>query len=195
MITKLEQLTMSQFIDLACGDTSVLLYKHEIVSPAKVAESVRNIIYEYRCIVDKASAKSYLSECHELIKANAGVVLFKMCQNLVAIREFGRVREIMDEYGINAGSMSDQRVKAEVKSRLERAKSMVEKLSKESEESKHDMSEIRASFDEQTAALMAHYKFQIDTSTMRATLYAQLVARCNREVKAQMAAMKKNKIS
>ena len=50
---------------------------------------------------------------------------------------------------------------------------------------------IRAQFDAQTAAIMAHFKFQIDPATIKATLYANLVARHNREIKAQMAALKK----
>lgn len=39
---------------------------------------------------------------------------------------------------------------------------------------------------------MAHFKFQIDPATIKATLYANLVARHNREIKALMAALRKN---
>ena len=50
MIEKLEQLTIGQFIDLVCGDTSVLTGKREIVSEAKMAIALRNIVFEYKRI-------------------------------------------------------------------------------------------------------------------------------------------------
>ena len=87
--------------------------------------------------------------------------------------------------------MSDQRINAEVTSRLERAKRIVAKVEIKEPTKESDVSIIRKSFDEQTAALMAHFKFQIDISTMKANLYAHLVSRFNREIKAQQAAMKK----
>lgn len=87
--------------------------------------------------------------------------------------------------------MNDQRVTAEIKSRLERAKSTIEKIENESKKDKPGSINFRRVFDTQTAMLMAHFKFQIDTSTMKATVYAHLVDQHNREVKAMRAALKK----
>lgn len=187
----LNQLTIGQFIDLVCGDTTVLLGKHEIVSPNKVTIAMRNIVFEYKEIADLAGVKSYLSYIEELIKAKIAIVVFSMCKNLISLNELDRVREVLLEYGINAKTMTDQRVTAEVKSRLERAKSDVSKIENEKDDDMNEKVNIRRLFDEQTAALMAYFKFQIDTSTMRATVYAHLIARHNREIKAQLAAMKK----
>lgn len=191
MKTKLEELTAAQFIDLACGDTSVLLTKHEVASTAKVADAVKSIIFEYRTIADEAGAKSYLAFSSELLRAKLSMLLFKMCHNLVMLGEHDSAREVMNVYGIKASKMSDQRVAAEVTSRLKRAKSTVDKLEKEIGTANAELSEVRSSFDAQTAALMAYFKFQIDVSTIKAPLYAHLVARHNREVKAQLAVMKK----
>lgn len=190
MITKLEELTAAQFIDLVSGDKRVLLAGREIASEAKLSNAMTTIVFEYRTIVDESGVNSYLTQLRSLIKSKAQVVIFKMCQNLIEVNRYDNVREILDDCGINAGRMSEQRLKAEVKSRLERAKSDVKKFEKDNEDI-HDIKDIRKTFDEQTAAMMAHYKFQIDTSTMKATLYAHLVARFNREVKAQMEALKK----
>lgn len=191
MIEHLRELTMAQYIDLACGDTSVLFTKREVVSPAKVSKVVRDIVFEYRTITNEAGAKSYISFTKDLIKAKSTTVLFTMCYNLVKIGEHERAREVMNVYGINASSMSDQRVTAEVTSRLERAKSTVAKLEKDKKTENIELSEMRSSFDTQTAALMAYFKFQIDISTMRASLYARLVARFNREAKAHLSVMNK----
>ena len=46
MIEKLEQLTVDQFIDLVCGNVNVVLGKHEVCSPEKIAITVRNIVIE-----------------------------------------------------------------------------------------------------------------------------------------------------
>lgn len=191
MIEKLEQLTIGQFIDLVCGDISIISGKHEVLSEAKMAITLRNIIFEYKEIADQPGTQGYLAKIDELIKAKILSVMFSMCLNLVKLGEHGRVREVMNVYGINTDSMSNQRVAAEIKSRLERAKNTVARIEADSQTDKKDIVVIRRSFDEQTASMMAYFKFQIDTATMKATVYAHLVARYNREIKAQIEAMRK----
>lgn len=192
MIERLEQLTIGQFIDLVCGDTSVLTGKREIVSETKMAVALRNIVFEYKDIADQSGARGYLATIEELIRGKILSVMWTMCHNLVSLGEHGRAREVMNVYGINADSMSDQRVAAEIKSRLERAKNTVARIEADSQTDKKDVADIRRSFDEQTASMMAYFKFQIDTTTMKATVYAHLVARHNREIKAQIAAIRKS---
>lgn len=191
MKEKLEHLTISEFIDLVCGEVDVILSEHEIVGKDKKALITRNLIFEYKEIVDPSSAKQYLSMAEEMIKARLEMTLFTMCSNLVDLNEHERAREVMIVYGINAQNMNNQRVAAEVKSRLERAKSKVTELHEENETDTPTSEKIRKQFDEQTAALMAYFKFQIDTTSIKATVYAHLVARHNREIKAKRAALKK----
>lgn len=191
MKDRLEQLTIGEFIDLVCGEVDVILSKHEIAGEDKKALITRNLIFEYKEIVDPSSVKQYLSMAEDMIKARLEVTLFTMCSNLVDLNEHERAREVMIVYGINARTMNTQRVAAEVKSRLERAKSKVADLQNENDADTPTSEKIRKQFDEQTAALMAHFKFQIDTTSMKATVYAHLVARHNREIKAKLAALKK----
>lgn len=189
MIERLDQLTVAQFIDLLCGDTSVITSKH-FVKPDKVSTIVRNIIFEYKTISDKSGASTYLSETEDLVKARMQLSLYSICSSLIALREYDRVREVLDAAGINAATMSDRRLEIEVKSRLARAKSDLEKIATENEGNESEI-DIRREFDSQTASLMAHFKFQIDIQTMKASLYAHLIARCKNELKAQAAALKK----
>lgn len=191
MITHLEHLMMTQFIDLACGDTGILLSRGEFVSRKKAEKAARDIIYEYRLIADSIGARQYLAQKEKEAKARITFSVFLICSNLVSGGEHDRVREVMKEYGIDASSMSDQRVTAEVKSRLERARRTIAEIEKAKDTKDIDLSILRASFDEQTASLMAHFKFQIDITKMKATLFAHLVARHDREIKAQLSAMKK----
>ena len=184
---KLEELTIGQFIDLVCGNIDSILSVKDI----KNATAMRNLIFEYKEIVDAAGAKQFVYNLDEAIKARMELVVFTICSNLVDLNEHGRAREVMTIYGINTQNMTDQRVAAEVKSRTERAKSKVNEIQNDNEANAMSAEDIRKQFDEQTAALMAYFKFQIDTSTMKATIYAHLVARHNREIKAKLAAMKR----
>ncbi len=194
MKQRLEQLTIGQFIDLVCGEADVLLDRREIATPEKLADAARHIIFEYREISDKAEALSYLANVDSLTKSKMRVSIFTLCLDIYNLGKLDIVRDILAHYGVNAERMSKERLRAEVISQLERAKHTARRI-EESESGKGDASltpdDIRRSFDEQTAALMAYFKFQVDTSTMKATLYAHLVARHARELKAQRAAMKK----
>lgn len=190
MIKTLDKLTIAQFIDLVCGDTSVLAAKHEIITEAEATAAMREIVFQYKSIADQAGAKSYLSKYGDLAKARMQRALFTACQNLVNLKEYDRAREVLEECGINASSMSEQRLEAEVKSRLARSEYTLNRMAEEQQTDKSE-TDLRRMFDEQTAALMAFFRFQIDISKMKATEYAHLVARQDREIKAQKAALHK----
>lgn len=192
MITKLEQLTLSQFVDLACGDTSVLIGTHEIINPHKLTLTVRDIMLEYRAIADPRGSNSYFIHIEEWIKARIDMMVFMMCNNLIGLGEFENVREVLESYGLPVSKFGESRIEGTVQSRLAQARREVDEFEKENDETKDEIKEIRAKFDVQTADLMAHYKFQIDPETIKAALYANLVARYHREVKAQLAALRKN---
>ena len=195
MIERLEQLTMSQFVDMLCGDTGVLLGRHEVAAnPDKVANVVRSIVMEYRAIADPSGSDAYLRHAEDAAKAKMRVVVFTVCSNLVAFKQHGKAREVLLSLGMPASKWNDSRVAGTVKAKLEQARRELDTLNAESEESKEREKNVRAQFDTLTATLMAHFKFQIDPGTIRATLYANLVARYDREIKAQMAAMAKNKL-
>lgn len=187
----LDQLTMAQFIELVSGDTEILLSKGELVSREKVARVARKIIYDYHTIADPTGTRQRLAQKGKEVKARISFIVFTICDNLVAAGEHDRVREVMKEYGIDTSSMNDQRVTAEVRSRLERTRRTIAEIEEARDTKDIDLSVLRASFDEQTASLMAHFKFQIDITKMKATLYAHLVARHDREIKAELSAMRK----
>lgn len=185
MIETLDKLTVSQFVDLVCGDTSVLLKKGEKVTKERIEQVTRDIIYQYREIADSNEAKSFLADSEDMVKARILCSILSICNNLVAMKKFELVKDILEECDINAGAMSNERIEAEVYSRLERARLELEKLRNRDDNARKGSEDPRKDFDAQTAALMAYFKFQIDPSTMKATLYAHLIDRFNREIKAQ----------
>ena len=185
-----EQLTVNELIELMSGNTSVLKSGREQVSKKKLATTMRDIIFEYNLISDPAGARNFLLRAEEKTREEYNIRIFGMCEVLLRLEKYSNVREILTELELNADSMSDKRVAAEVKSRLARAKKNLADL--EEEDKPQPVSDIRNSFDEQTAALMVHFKFQIDTAQMKASVYAHLIVRYKSEVKARLAAMKQN---
>lgn len=192
MIDKLNQLTVDQFIDLVCGKVNVILGKHEVQSPEKIAITVRNIIIEYRDIADPGDVAGFLRNIEEWIKARMGVILWTIADNLIVLNNYDKTRAVLNIYGLPADAWNEKRIEGEVKSRLSKAQRALDDIEAEREQRSDDVNQVRCQFEGQTAALMAHFKFQIDTSTMKASIYAHLVARHNQEIKAQIRAMKKN---
>ena len=188
MIERLEQLTLAQFVDLVCGDTKILQCGG---NADKTAIALRNIVMEYRNIADPGGTHSYLQRVEDWIKAKIEVLVFTMCLNLATLKQFGRACEVLDAYGLSSSGWSDSRVEGTINARLSQAQRRLDEIEAENEKADADRENIRARFDTQTAELMAHFKFQINPDTIKATLYANLVARYNREIKAQMTAMRK----
>lgn len=191
MIKSLAQLTVSRFIDMICGNHSVLLETGETASAKELAMAASSIVSQYKEISDSAGMKRFISRHETRIKAEVSRMIYSMCINMNGFDGHERVRQVLEACGINAHSMSRQRVEAEVKSRYERARRELLESSRESHEKAADEEAIRRDFDAQTASLMAHFRFCIDHDTMKANLYAHLVERQSREVKAQLEAMKK----
>ena len=169
----------------------VVLGKHEVCSPEKIAITVRNIIIEYHDIADPGDIAGFFRNIEEWIKARMRVILWTMVSNLVMFKDYDKARVVLDMYGLPSSLWNEKRIDGEVKSRLAKSQRLLEEVEAEREKQTEDIEKIRSLFDGQTAALMAHFKFQIDTSTMRATIYAHLVARNNDEIKAMKKAMKK----
>lgn len=191
MKTKLEQLTIAQFIDLACGDLNVLRDKRELPDTSKLARVMRDIVMEYETIANEPGVRTYISSSEDLAKSRMSLTIFTICDTLCKLMRFADVRSILNEYGLNAGSMDDERLVAEVQSRISRTKREISELEEEGSK-EEEVADIRRNFDEQTAAMMSHFKFQIDIRKLRATEYAFLVARFSRDVKAMMKASKKS---
>lgn len=190
MKTKLEQLTIADFIELLVGDMRPICENENEKSNKDLEKIRRNIIFEYREIIEIGSTKSYIINNKELLHSKATLAILEVCRLLMSLEEYRKCREILTSIDINVVGKSNSQLNNLIISRIGRSKRIIEKLQDETTLDV-DPEQIRKSFDEQTAAMMAHFKFQIDMTTMKATVYAHLVARQNREIKAQMSAFRK----
>ncbi len=129
MIEKLEELTMARFIDLVAGDTSVLMADGDVPELQK-SIAARNILFEYREIVDPAGMRSYLMETEELLKARITIQILTICENIIALDFADEARAILGEIGIQTGKLGADRINAVIKSRLGRARATISDIEK-----------------------------------------------------------------
>lgn len=190
MKTRLDQLTTAEFIDLVCGNKDVLLGKHEIPNPYKLTIALRNIIMEYRSIADPGGTVIYLQRVDAIIKSRIAVTVYSICQNLVLLQQFDRAREVLMAAGHPAEEWNDKRVESEVHILLKKGKRAFEEADKDDDNVEEEKENIRNAFNGMIAAMMAHFKFQIDVAKMMAPVFAHLVARYHAEIKAMKKAMK-----
>mgnify|MGYP004500938915 CR=1 FL=1 len=193
MITSLSKLMMRQYIELVCGDTSVLCERHEIVAEAKLQKTRKRLIYDYARLSDDAGSKIFLKDHSSKVKAKAELTMFQCLNNALTLGAFDDVRGVLKEYGI-VRTMTDEQVAAEVTRLLRRAKTNVKRYDDEKKEDdgkEPTPEEIRTQFDKQGAALMTYFKFQIDFDRMPASQFACMVDQAHKQIKAQMAAMSK----
>ena len=192
MKTRLDQLTTAEFIDLVCGNKDVILGKHEIPNPYKLTIALRNIVMEYRSIADPGGNATYLQRVDAIIKSRIAVTVYSMCQNLVLLGQLERTREVLIAAGLPAEGWNDKRIESEVHIQPQKSKRAFDEADKDDDNSEEEKENIRNAFNGMIAAMMAHFKFQIDVVKMMAPVFAHLVARYHAEMKAMKKAMKQH---
>ena len=193
MITSLSRLTMRQYIELVCGDMSVLKGGAEVISPAKLGETRKRLIYEYSRLSDNAGSKIFLNDHVSRVRAKAELTMYQCLNNALLLGAFDDVRGVLKEYGISR-KMDDKQLADEVKRLLKRARTNIKRSEEDSDkdnEKQPTPDEIRTHFDRQAASLMSYFKFQIDLDRITASQFACLVDQAHRQINAQMAALSK----
>ncbi|MDE5975682.1 MAG: hypothetical protein K2G69_03945 [Muribaculaceae bacterium] len=175
----LDDITMARFIDLVSGRKRG---NEEVVS---------RLISEYRQIADPQGFKRHLLTGERLLKARMANTLYRMCSNLLSTGRPDKVKELLKLTGTNLAEATDERLRAEILSRLDKTAREIEKY-KEEDSSQEREEDVRKNFDTLTAVMMAHFKFQIDLTTIKASIYANMVNLFERELKAAQK-VKKNK--
>lgn len=180
---KLSELTMDEYIRILDGDTRLLRCPVDERSKA-----IGELQYEFNNIASPKDTRLALAEAGDRAKLKTTVLLLSICKMLCACGAVGEVKGLLSELGINAQPLSVQAVDAVVTERLKRAN---DELRRGNEDGIDEHKSARSVYEKLTATLMSHFKFQIDLRSISASLYANLIAQCENEIKALMSAMKK----
>ena len=175
MKKRLDQYTMAQFIDIACGDYSAMDADGE-----QAKEIAASLVDQYNTISDPASSKSRLLDEESKSRTSARIKLYRILLNLINVYgAYDDVRGILTMSGMsNIAKREDESLKAKIEQMLRTDESRYERMKEEGkEESFQNLSgdDLRASFDQQTARLMTHFKFAINHEAISASVYANLV--------------------
>lgn len=187
----LEYITLEEFIAIMEGDISPIRPQLISMPTTERRHIVQKLALDYQAIADNAGVVRFLNKAKKEVIARMGVNIFTICKHLIVIGHVDDVKSILCEYGIRVDNMNEQRLKTEVEMQLARNKDALRRL--EDDDDRANDCDIRHQFDMQTAALMAHFKFQIDTKTIKASVYAHLVSQYRAEVKAIIDAHNKQK--
>lgn len=186
MRNRLNELSMAAFIELSCGDTSVLLDENEETDKA-VLEHVRSeLIAEYKSIVNPAGMKSLLIEKEDESKLKAKILMFRICVSLCSLGDYDLARGVMEEYD-SGYRKSDKDMEKDIDKRLREAEFMQKRISSSKEPyTPPTDKEIRDSFDKEIASIMTYFKMPVDIHTTNAAVYANIVCQAMEDMKRKM---------
>lgn len=185
MIERLNQLSLYDFIELSCGDCSVLLSPDEDINEMELKKRSSDLIIEYKKITNPSGLKSVLVDREDMIKERARVLLFKVCISLIAIDAYEDVRKTLALLSYDTKSMSDEQVKSKVEELLRSAlfeQKRSDDMRSDEKKEKATPEQIRSSFDAEIAFLMTFFKMNIDVRNINAAVYANIVHQADVEI-------------
>lgn len=185
MIERLNQLSLYDFIELSCGDCSVLLSPGEEIGEVELKKRSSDLIIEYKRITNPSGLNSVLMDREDMVKERTRVLLFKLCVSLIAIGAYEDVRETLAMLSYDMKSMSDEQVKSKVEELLRSAlfeQKRSDEIRSDNETEKTTPEQIRSSFDAEIAFIMTFFKMNIDVRNINAAVYANIVHQAEIEV-------------
>ena len=179
MIERLNQITLSDFIELSCGNYACLLSDCKSMSESTLKEIASKLLVEYRSIVNPSNMKAMVMDKEDMLKERAKLLSLHICQALVSLGFYDDVRQVLGQLNVDTRNMSDEQVISKLDYLLHSAifeqKRNEERRSEEHKGSKATPEQIRSSFDAEIAFLMTFFKMSIDSRVINAAVYANIV--------------------
>ena len=191
MIERLDQLSLSDFIDLIAGDNSVLFESGDTVDNDTLNLCASKLMTKYRAIVNPTGTKAMLVEHEDITKERMNILCLRICQTLISLDAYDDVRDILLQMGIDASSLIDDQVKSKVDELLRTA--LFEQKRNENMRANEDAGadkptpdQIRSSFDAEIAFMMTYFKMPIDIRTTSAAVYANIVHQADVDIRRKL---------
>lgn len=186
MIERLNQISLSDFIDISCGEYLCLLSENESKSEEELKERASKLIIDYRNINNPSGVKALILDKEDIMKERTHLLLLRICQTLIAVCSFDEVREVLMQMEVNAHNMDNEQLKSKLDYMLHIAifeqKRNEERRVEEHSEKKATPEQIRSSFDSEIAFLMTYFKMNIDVHAVSAAVYANIVHQADVEI-------------
>ncbi len=185
MIERLNQLSLTKYIDLICGDGSVLLGSEEKVSDGELKARIAELIVEYKSIVNPVGIRAMMIDKEDLMKCRIKIQLLRVCKALVGFGAYSDVRSSLGEISC-CDSIKDEDLPGEIDNLLRMAEFEKKRMEDKEEEEREETvtpERIRSSFDSEIAFLMTYFKMPIDPGVISASVYANIVHQADTEIR------------
>lgn len=188
MLERLNQIALYDFIELLCGDYSVLVQSGDTVDDETLNSIASKLISQYQSIVNPLGTQAMVEEHEDRSKEKMNLLLLRVCQALLSLNAYEDVRTILAALDYNCLSLTDEQIKLKTEG-LVRAALFEQKRKEElrqKEECKHKKStpeQIRASFDAEIAFMMTYFKMPIDIHITNAAVYANIVHQADVDIR------------
>lgn len=186
MKSRLNEITLAQFIELLCGNYSVLLLDGDSVATNELQGCARSLISSYRFIADKPGMRALIADKEESVKSKMKVFFLRICNMLVLQEEFVDVRSLLsmideDVTGIDNDTLHDKVAELLRYAIFEQQRD--EEAHKKSESGvKASPDNIRSYYDSEIAFIMTYVKMNIDMHHINAAVYANIVNQVNADI-------------
>ena len=114
MIERLNQISLSDFIDISCGEYLCLLSENESKSEEELKERASKLIIDYRNINNPSGVKALILDKEDIMKERTHLLLLRICQTLIAVCSFDEVREVLMQMEVNAHNMDNEQLKSKL---------------------------------------------------------------------------------
>ena len=179
MKTRLSDLTLAEFIDMECGDLTVLKDRHEIVTPEKLAKTRSEISHEFQSIASPSSFKSMLIDRDRKGKMRVKALFFGVLKSLIKIEAYSDVRDLLTKYGVDCRDRDDVWIEREVMAQLNSVTFELKRMGVEvQKEQQSTPDDIRKGYE----GMIAN-KMSIDIYTIRASVFASMIHKANEMAK------------
>lgn len=186
MIERLNQISLSDFIELSCGNYNCLLSDSESVSDDELKKIASKLITDYRNISNPTAMKALIFEKEDLVKEQSKLLSLRICQTFISINCYEDVRDILALLDVDIRRMNNEQLQSKIDYMIHSALFMLKRNNEIRQEeykvTKSTPEEIRSSFDSEIAFLMTFFKMNIDMYKTNAAVYANIVHQADIEI-------------
>lgn len=193
MIERLDQIVLQDFIELCCGNDSVLLVGDEQVDKTALVAHGQRLIAEYLAIASPSQAKINMIEAEDEQKLTMKERCVRICMMLCKQDHPELARSVLVELGVPSSLITtDEQVLSRCTGMLNEVQYELKALREREDEKKQNAvkkgGNIRQQWHSEIAFVMSTLKMSIDPATINTAIYANLVSRAVTHSK-QMAKM------
>ena len=187
MKTRLNEISLAQFIELLCGNYCLLLDDGDQVNKEELERCAHSLIASYRFIADKSGMRAFIAKKEEAIKCKMKVFFLRICTTLVMQQAYEDIRSLLAMIEEDVSGVSDDNLKDRVADLLRYAtfeQHRNEEVNADPEKTKEKSSpdDIRSYYDSEIAFIMTYIKMHIDMHQINAAVYANIVNQVNVDI-------------